>query len=151
MWGEVDPCGTRGRLWQPWVCCSVSLQEGACGEECSQPTAASYSIFKIHSSIQAGYVFPGSSQPVRGDSSDTRARSSLPSSSSWASHALAETSHRAASQSSLFLLKSSLWLFSFHTCQTWKLFLTTASLPLYLSQELPRSHLLYFQLSWDSI
>ena len=104
MCGQVDPCGTRGRLWQPWVCCSISLQEGACGEECSQPTAASYSIFKIHSSIQAGYVFPGSSQPVRGDSRATRARSSLPSSSLWASRALAETFHRAASQSRLFLL-----------------------------------------------
>lgn len=125
------------------VCCSALLQEGACGEGCSPLTASSYSISKIHSSLGAGYMLAGGSRSVREGSRAPQGpvipacRSGCagrePESPARWQRLLAEL-HLSLR---LFLLRSPLWLFSFHMCQTRKLFLATpASLLLYLSQSI---------------
>lgn len=96
----MDLCGTRGRPWQPrGVCCSAPLQEGACGEECSPLTASSYSIT---ATFELGMCSLGA--PCQGGKSvgAPRALSSLPAvlyAHLWVPSVLAQTFHRAASQS----------------------------------------------------
>lgn len=150
MWHKGQTMAATG------VCCSALPSTGSLWWESSQLTASSSSIFKIHSTIQAGYVLPGAlgqwGKPVE----LSRALSSLPAVLYVQSESLCpQCAGRDFSQSflvlwlRLFLLKSPLWFFSFHTCQAQKLFLTTpASLLLYLSQALPLNYYLYVQLSW---